>query len=69
MFGVKWVYYSTENGNIKKEKVDVMEKLHDSIAVRAYNFIKNNDLSKIDMKSLPISHKGFVLFNQKNKLF
>jgi hypothetical protein len=36
LFGVKYVFYSNETGEITKEKVDTMESLHESLAVRIY---------------------------------
>jgi len=47
LFGVKYVFYSNETGEITKEKVDIMESLHESLAVRIYRENKKiNDTKK-----------------------
>lgn len=41
LFGIKYVFYSNEFGEITKEKVDTMELLHDSLALRIYKKTRN----------------------------
>ena len=48
LFGVKYVFYSNESGEITKEKVDCMEMLHESLALRIY---KTKQLNKNTPKS------------------
>lgn len=36
LFGVKHVMYSSETGDFIQEKVDIMDKLHDCMAVKTY---------------------------------
>lgn len=49
LFGIKYVFYSNEFGKITKEKVDCMESLHESLALRIYRInqkIKTNSTKK-----------------------
>lgn len=54
LFGVKYVFYSNETGEITKEKVDTMESLHESLAVRIYHNNKKISDSKKSPRSCPL---------------
>lgn len=51
LFGIKYVFYSNEFGEITKEKVDTMELLHDSLAFKIYMKSKTQ-VSELKKKSL-----------------
>lgn len=55
LFGVKYVFYSNEFGEITKEKVDCMELLHDSLALRIYRINQSNKNTKKSPRSRTIS--------------
>lgn len=54
LFGVKYVFYSNELGEITKEKVDCMESLHESLALRIYRINQSNKTVKKSPRSCPI---------------
>lgn len=35
-FGVKWVYYSSETGDMVKERISTMTTYHDSLSIKIY---------------------------------
>lgn len=55
LFGVKYVFYSNEMGEITKEKVDTMESLHESLAFKIYRNNKKISDSKKSPRSRSIS--------------
>jgi hypothetical protein len=55
LFGIKYVFYSNELGEITKEKVDCMEMLHDSLALRIYKINNFNKIIKKSPRSRPNS--------------
>lgn len=57
LFGVKHVIYSTPTGDFIQEKVDVMDKLHDCMALKTYRQLKSQYPSSSSKPSYSPSSK------------
>ena len=62
LFGVKYVFYSNETGEITKEKVDTMELLHESLAFKIY---KKSRILASELKKNSSISKSKTLLNSE----